>query len=208
MREFGPAVTAWSSMPGGTWRQNPPYGLIQHHPYPVRSPLMLSALPFQALNCLCARYSMYGYYDNYPSFLPPSEIILRTESGRWRKRSIFSPLYARSHAQAWQGNLSLTLMQRDGYTENHPSSPWDGPTVWREGSQGHTLRPLSHMMPSSMTTSKAGASKLHPCVWFIHYKASIIQAQAPLHTQKCVYIKSSFITSEQHSLCRKFHITL
>lgn len=151
---------------------------------------------------------MYGYYDSNPSFLPPSQASLITESGRWEKRSIFSPLHACSHGRAWHGNLSLTLMQRDRYTENLPSSSWDGPTMWREGSQGHTLRPLSHMMPSSMTTSKATASKLHPCVWFIHYKASIIQAQALLHTQKCVYIKSSFIILEQHNLCRKFYITL
>lgn len=150
---------------------------------------------------------MYGYYDN-PSFLRPGETSLKTESGRWGKRSIFSPLHAstlaRSHGRAWKGNRSLMLMQRDRYTENLPSSPWDGPTMWQEGSQGHTLRPLSHMVSSSMTTSKARAAKLHPCVWFIHYKASIIQAQALLHTQKCVYIKSSFIISEQHSLCRNY----
>lgn len=142
------------------------------------------------------------------SFLPVKQASKQKVGGGERGTYSLLCMHVRSHGRAWRRNLSLTLMQRDRYTENLPSSPWDGPTMWWEGSQGHTLRPLSHMMPSSMTTSKAGASKLHPCVWFIHYKASIIQTQALLHTQKYVYIKSSFRISEQHNLRRKFHITL
>lgn len=155
-------------------------------------------------------YLLYGYCDNNLS-----RTILIFSSSQWSKprnwklevgKEEHMLSSAHSHRRAWRGNPFWRWCKETSTLKILPSSPWDGPSTWWDGSRGHTLCPLGHMMLSSMTTSKVRESKLHPCVWFIHYKASIIQALALLHTQKCIYIKSSFIISEQNNLCRKFHI--
>lgn len=73
------------------------------------------------------------------------------EVGR-REGGANTPIYTLTHRQAWSGNLSLMLMQRDWYTENllifllFLFLTWlSGTGVWGEGRQD-APRPPSHMI--------------------------------------------------------------
>lgn len=77
------------------------------------------SLPAYVLGTVC----MVTMAITHLSFLPVKAGV----GGGGEEEHILSAR-ARVHGRAWHGNLSLTLMQRDRYTESLPSSP----TRWSE----------------------------------------------------------------------------
>lgn len=126
----------------------------------------------------------HGHYDNVPplSLSPQHHKLSSTnwEVGRRGRGGKNTP----THRQAWHGNLSLMLMQRDCYTENLPASSssasWDGSLVLECDERGGrpSTPPANSVTWCHQPWPQPGprASTMHPRLWFIHHEASIIQA--------------------------------
>lgn len=191
-------------------RPRVPDPLLKHHHTPSRlaRSLHTNATSLYRVTRCTADKPWHGYYGDVPPLPLLSSASFHAQTGRWGEEEEEGQIhpFTHSHRQAWHGNLLWCWCKETGTLKSsHPPPPPHEMALWSWSvMRGEARRTPCHSVTwchQPWPQPGPQPSTARPCVWFIHNKASIIQAHDQVvlwNYPKSVYMKTSSIISADH----------